>query len=116
MNLNLTFDLGIIALWFSHQQCSGFAVQGVCWVWISEELGKEDFKDVDHVVHWGPRLVNHIEANRSGTKSMLMIDRHYRAWSPAVQLVDIGMKNSVDETDAGALVWILIGQFHMDFP
>jgi hypothetical protein len=38
-----------------------------------------------------------------------MIDRD-------VQLVDIRVEYSVDEADAGAFVWVLIREFHVNFP
>lgn len=46
-----TFDLGIVALRFPHEERSGFTIQRVGGVGISEELWDEDFEDVDHVVH-----------------------------------------------------------------
>ena len=32
------------------------------------------------------------------------------------QLIDIGMENAVDKSYAGALVWVLIGQFDVNLP
>jgi hypothetical protein len=32
------------------------------------------------------------------------------------QLIDVWMEDAVDESYARALVGVLIGQFHMDFP
>ena len=33
-----------------------------------------------------------------------------------VQLVDIGMEDTVDETNTGALVWVLIREFDVNLP
>jgi hypothetical protein len=62
----LTLNLCLVTLWFSHQQRCGFAIQWIGRVGIAEELGKEDLEYVDHIEHRGPRLVYHIEANGAG--------------------------------------------------
>ena len=61
--ISLTFDLGLICLWIPHQQRRGFSVQRVGGVRVAEELWEEDFEDVDHVEHWGPGLVDDVEAD-----------------------------------------------------
>jgi hypothetical protein len=33
-----------------------------------------------------------------------------------VQLVNVGMKYPVHKADAGAFVWVLVGDFDVDFP
>lgn len=33
----------------AEQQCSGLAIQRVIRIRVSEQLGKEDFEDVDHI-------------------------------------------------------------------
>lgn len=65
--IRLTLYLGIIALWFSHEECGSLTVQRIGRVGISKELGEKDFKDVDHVKHRGPGLVNNIEADGAGS-------------------------------------------------
>lgn len=63
---NSTFDLDIVACGISHEEGRGLAVEGVGRVGVAEELRQEDFKDVDHVKHGRPRLVDNIEAHGSG--------------------------------------------------
>lgn len=61
----VTFDFGIISLWFSHQKRSRLPIERVCGVWISEQLRQEDLEDVDHIEHWRPGLVDNIQADRT---------------------------------------------------
>lgn len=44
-----TFYFCFIACGIAHQHGSGLAVQGVCWVGVSQQLWQEDFENVDHV-------------------------------------------------------------------
>ena len=61
----LTFHPRFVCFGISHKQCGSFSVEWVCWIWVAEELGKEDLEYVDHVKHWRPGLVDDVEANRA---------------------------------------------------
>lgn len=67
-----TFDLGIVACGISHEEGRGLAVEGVGRVGVAEELRQEDFKDVDHVKHGRPGLVDDIEAHGSGPSTHVL--------------------------------------------
>lgn len=61
-------------------------------------MWKEDFEDVDHIVHGRPGLVDDVETDRTG------------------ELVDVWVEYSVDEADAGRLVGVLVGDFDVNLP
>ncbi len=63
MGTKHTFDFGIIAFRLPHQQSGRFTIQGVGRVRVSEQLRKKDFENVDHIIHWRPCLVDHVQAN-----------------------------------------------------
>lgn len=94
----LTLDFGLVALGLPHHKSCRLSVQRIGWIWIAKKLWKEDLEDVDHVVHWRPRLVDHIQTDAAG------------------EFVDVWVEDAVDETDAWALVGVLIRQFDMDLP
>ena len=79
-------------------------------------MWQEDFEDVDHVEHGGPGLIDHVEAdgpgpgrgNQNGTVELLI--------GKGLQLVDVGVEDSIHEANARALVGVLVGQFDVDFP
>ena len=43
---DVTFDLGIVCLWFPHQQCCCFPVERVCGVRVQEQLREECLEDI----------------------------------------------------------------------
>ena len=63
-----TFDPGIVAFGLAHEQSSGFAIQRIGGIRVPEELWQENLKDVDHVEHGRPGLVDDVEADRSGPR------------------------------------------------
>ncbi len=65
--MHRTFDFLLIHLGISHQKRRCLAVERIRWVGVSEELGQEDFEDIDHVEHGRPSLINDVEAYRAGT-------------------------------------------------
>src|SRR5947209_7155683 len=70
-DLGLTLNLRLITLGFPHKQGSRFAIQGICWVWVAEELRQKDLKYVNHVEHRRPRLVDDVETHRSGSEEQV---------------------------------------------
>ena len=44
-----TFDLGIVCLWFPHQQGCCFAIEWVCGVGVQEQLRKECLEDIEQI-------------------------------------------------------------------
>ena len=62
-----TFDLDLVLLWLPHQERSGFTIQRICRIRIAQKLREEHFKDIDHVEHRGPCLVNDIQAHASAS-------------------------------------------------
>lgn len=59
-----TLDLALVALGLPQEQRSGFTVQGVGGVRISQQLGQKDFENVYHIEHRRPGLVDDVQANR----------------------------------------------------
>lgn len=116
-----TFDLDIIALGFPDQQGSSFAIEGIGGVRVSQELRQKDLKNVDHIEHGGPCLVDDVEADRSRPKALVLV--HPFPTRPSnldvefhSQLIDIGVEDAVDESDAGRLVRVGVGELDVDFP
>ena len=62
-----TFDLDLVLLWLSHQERSRLTVQRICRIGIAQKLREEHFKDIDHIEHRGPCLVNDIQAHASAS-------------------------------------------------
>lgn len=60
-----TPDLGIVALLIPHEKRGSLAVERVGRVRVAQELREENVEDVDHVEHGRPRLVDHVEADRT---------------------------------------------------
>jgi len=115
-----TFDFCLICLGLAHQECSGFAVQRIGGVRVAEELGQEDFEDVDHVEHGRPGLVDDVQADRAGSIACISVLCPSSSIALVVQgyaqLVDVGMEDPVHEADAGALVWVCIWELNVDLP
>lgn len=57
-----TPDFGFVAFRLSHHQSCRLAIERVLRVRIPQQLGEEDFEDVDHVEHGRPCLVDNVEA------------------------------------------------------
>ena len=119
-----TLHFRLVALWFPHQERSSLAIQGVCGVGITQQLRQKHFKDVDHVVHRRPSLVDDVQTNgaRAG-KILVYATRAFQrrklfcgCSKGFLQLVDIRVEDSVHEADAGTFVWILVGKLNVDFP
>ena len=47
--MKVTFDLGIVCLWFPHQQRRCFTVERVCGVGVQEQLREERLEDVEQI-------------------------------------------------------------------
>lgn len=77
-------------------------------------MREEDLENVDHVEHRRPGLIYDIETDGAGSRSTLSI--FHDGVTKNVQLIDVGMEDSVDKADARRLVWILIGELHMNLP
>jgi hypothetical protein len=93
-----TLDLGFVALRLPHQQRRGLAVERISRIRVAQELWQKHLENVDHVVHWRPRLIDDVEADGAG------------------ELVDVGVEDAVYEADARALVGVLVWELDVDFP
>ena len=54
-----TFDLGIVCLWFPHQQCRCFAIERVCGIWVQEQLREERLEDIQQICGLTSLLIRH---------------------------------------------------------
>lgn len=59
-----TFHFCLVCFGFPHHQCCCFTIERIRRVRVAEKLRQEDFKDVDHVIHGGPCLIDHIKTDR----------------------------------------------------
>lgn len=116
-NFRHTFHLSLIGLWLPHHQCCCFAIQRIGRIGIAEELRQEDLKDVDHVVHGRPGLVDDVQTDR--TRAEIDLSARETGAAPQQsnsQLINVGVEDAVDKANAWALVRILVREFDVNFP
>ena len=64
-----TFDLGIICLWFPHQQCRCFTIEWVCRVGVQEQLREKRLEDVEQIYRQNSLPVSHTTEHRGNVNT-----------------------------------------------